>query len=51
MKYDNETEMKTYTLYEMTALLKTGLWSGGEVEKLGYLGTAVPCAPPAHGCG
>lgn len=51
MKYDNETEMKTYTLYEMTVLLKTGLWSGGEVEKLGYLGTAVPCATPAHGCG
>lgn len=51
MKYDNETEMEIYTLYEMTALLKTGLWSGGEVEKLGYLGTAVPCGLPAHGCG
>ena len=51
MKYKNETEMKTYTLFEMTALLKAGLWSGGEVEKLGYLSTAVPCAPPAAGCG
>lgn len=51
MKYENETEMKIYTLFEMTALLKAGLWSGGEVEKLGYLGPPVACAPPACGCG
>lgn len=51
MKYGNETEMEIYTLYEMTALLKAGLWSGGEVEKLGYLGPPVPCAPPSRGCG
>lgn len=43
--------MEVYTLYEMTALLKAGIWSGGEVEKLGYLGPPVFCASPAYGCG
>lgn len=51
MKYENETGMSTYTFFEMVALLKTGLWTGGEVEKLGYLGAAVPCELPACGCG
>ena len=34
--------MAIYSLHEMAGLLKTGLWQGGEVEKLGYIGTAVP---------
>ncbi|MCS3267183.1 DUF5456 family protein [Bacteroides fragilis] len=33
----------------MAGLLKTGLWQGGEVEKLGYIGTAVPHASPRTG--
>ena len=32
--------MAIYSLHEMAGLLKTGLWQGGEVEKLGYIGTA-----------
>ena len=39
--------MAIYSLHEMAGLLKTGLWQGGEVEKLGYIGTAVPHASPA----
>lgn len=38
--------MAIYSLHEMAGLLKTGLWQGGEVEKLGYIGTAVPHASP-----
>ena len=29
--------MAIYSLHEMAGLLKTGLWQGGEVEKLGYI--------------
>ena len=43
--------MAIYSLHEMAGLLKTGLWQGGEVEKLGYIGTAVPHASPAPACG
>lgn len=42
--------MAIYSLHEMAGLLKTGLWQGGEVEKLGYIGTAVPMLP-APACG
>ena len=42
--------MAIYSLHEMAGLLKTGLWQGGEVEKLGYIGTAVPHASPAPAC-
>ena len=33
--------MAIYSLHEMAGLLKTGLWQGGEVEKLGYIGCEV----------
>lgn len=43
--------MVVYSLYEMTGLLKMGLWQGGEVEKLGYIGTASICSYSAPDCG
>ena len=43
--------MDIYSLHEMVGLLKTDLWQGGEVEKLGYIGRAVPCSSPASACG
>lgn len=43
--------MELYSLHEMTGLLKTGLWKGGEVNKLGYIGAVVDCQPFASGCG
>lgn len=43
--------MDTYSLHEMAGLLKIGFWQGGEVEKLGYIGRAVPCSSPASACG
>lgn len=33
--------MMLYTLYEMSTLIKMGLWQGGEVETLGYMGEAT----------
>lgn len=43
--------MTTYSLYELAGMLKTGLWQGGEVEKLGYIGSPVSCAPSAKSYG
>lgn len=43
--------MNIYSLHEMVGLLKAGLWRGGEVDKLGYIGTAVPCLSAAQACG
>lgn len=43
--------MDVYSLHEMTGLLKTGLWQGGEVSKLGYIGTVISCRHFASGCG
>lgn len=33
--------MDIYSLHKMAGLLKTGLWQGGEIDKLGYIGRAV----------
>lgn len=43
--------MITHSLYEMIHLLKTGLWQGGEVDKLGYIGGAVPYPEVSCNCG
>ena len=44
--------MDIYSLHEMAGLLKTGLWQGGEVDKLGYIGRAIPCSSRASAaCG
>lgn len=43
--------MAMYSLYEMVSLLRTGLWFGGEVDKLGYIGVAEPCSVSVSCCG
>lgn len=43
--------MKTYTLYEMVGLLRLGVWQGGMVEKLDYIGSAVCEQTDAVDCG
>lgn len=43
--------MTTRSLFEMIHLLKTGLWQGGEVDKLGYIGAAVAYPAVARDCG
>ena len=35
--------MNNYSLYDMLGLIKLGVWSGGEVDVLGYVGRAVRC--------
>lgn len=35
--------MNNYSLYDMLGLIKLGVWQGGEVETLGYVGRAVSC--------
>lgn len=47
---ETDNRMEVYSLHEMTGLLKTGLWMGGEVSNLGYIGPAE-CRPSASGCG
>lgn len=43
--------MTKYSLYEMINLLRTGLWYGGEVDKLGYIGRAERVSTSVSGCG
>lgn len=43
--------MAMYSLYEMVSLLRTGLWCGGEVDKLGYIGEAECTSSSVSGCG
>ena len=43
--------MMTYSLYEMISMLRTGLWQGGEVDRLGYIGRAELVSSSASGCG
>ena len=43
--------MMTYSLYEMISLLRTGLWCGGEVDKLGYISRAERVSASVSGCG
>ena len=35
--------MNNYSLYDMLGLIKLGVWQGGEVDTLGYVGRAVSC--------
>lgn len=43
--------MDIYSLHKMVGLLKTGLWQGGEVDKLGYIGRPIPRPCSATACG
>ncbi|MCC8171293.1 MAG: DUF5456 family protein [Parabacteroides sp.] len=43
--------MTAYSLYELAGMLKIGLWQGGEVEKVGYIGAPVSCTPTAKSYG
>lgn len=43
--------MKSYTLYEMAAMIRLNLWAGGLVENIGHVGGGVLTREDAKDCG
>lgn len=35
--------MQNYSLYDMFGLIKLGVWQGGKIDTVGYVGRAVRC--------